>query len=176
MLEIPDANRSGIIIKFEDILELISYITDIYGNTPTMTQCELQFLRIDIKGIFKKEISQIMYKLSSNNFQQNMYAYSIEKVIQATFSQGHPKFGSTRRIQCTCISLFSICFSIFKVVSRWNRHDVEYVIEKGDALYELQNTYQLLSCTCLPRVFQAEHLQVSMDLVDEYFNELWILE
>ena len=32
----PDANGSGIIIKFEDILELISYITDIYENTSTI--------------------------------------------------------------------------------------------------------------------------------------------
>ena len=70
-----------------------------------------------------------MYKRASNNFQQNRYAYGIQKVIQATFNQGHPKFGPTRAIQCTCISLFSICFSIFKAVSRWNRHDIEYVIE-----------------------------------------------
>ena len=61
----PDANGSGIIIKFDGILGLISYITDIYGNTPTMTQYELQFLRINIKGISKKEISQIMYKIAS---------------------------------------------------------------------------------------------------------------
>ena len=130
-----------------------------------MTQYELQFLRIDIKGISKKEISQIMYKTASNNFQQNSYAYSTQKVIQATFSQGHPKFGHARGIQCTCISLFSVCFSIFKSVSRWNRHDVDYVIEKGDALYKLRNTDQLFSCTCSPSVVQVEHLQVSVNFV-----------
>ena len=66
-----------------------------------MTQYELQFLRIDIKGIPKKEVSQIMFKIASNNFQQNRCAYSIQKVIQATFSHGHPKFGLIRGIQCT---------------------------------------------------------------------------
>ena len=81
--EKPDANGAGIIIKFEDVFELISYITDIYGNTPTMTRYELHFLKIDIKDISKKEISQIMYQIASNNFQQNRYAYSIQKVIQA---------------------------------------------------------------------------------------------
>ena len=85
-----------------------------------MTQYELQFLRIDIKRMSKKEIRQIMSKIASNNFQQNKCAYAIQKVIQASFSQGHPEFGRTRGFQCTCISLFSICFSIFKAVSRWN--------------------------------------------------------
>ena len=79
----PDANGSGIIIKLEDILELIICIADIYKNTPTMTQYEIQFLRIDFKRISEREINQIMYKIASNNFQQNKYDYRIKKVIQA---------------------------------------------------------------------------------------------
>ena len=71
-----------------------------------------------------------MYKIASNNLQQNRWAYSIQKVIQASFSQDHPSVERKRRIQCTCISFFSICFSIFKAVSRWNRDEIEYVIKK----------------------------------------------
>ena len=56
-----------------------------------------------------------MYKIASNNFQQNRCTYSIQEIIQATFSQSHLKFGRARIIQCTCISLFSIF--IFKEVS-----------------------------------------------------------
>ena len=68
-----------------------------------MTQYHPQFLRIDIKGISKKEISQIMYKIASNNFQGSRSAYNIQRVIPATLSQGHPKFRRTRGTQCTCI-------------------------------------------------------------------------
>ena len=50
----PNANDSGIIIKFEDVLELISYSTDTYENNSTLTRYELQFLRIDTKRINKK--------------------------------------------------------------------------------------------------------------------------
>lgn len=39
----PDANGSGFIIKFENIVELISYIADIYENTSTMTQYVFNF-------------------------------------------------------------------------------------------------------------------------------------
>ena len=55
-------------------------------------------------------------------------------------------------------------------MSRWNRHDVEYVIEKGDALYKLQNTYQLFSSTCLQRVGQLERLQVSVNFVEDNYG------
>ena len=110
---------------------MISYITDIYENASAMTKYELQFSRTDIKKISMKKISQIMYKIASNNCQQNRCAYSMQKIIQVVFSQGHPKFGRTRGIQGTCISFFSILFSIFKAVSRWNKHDIEYAKEKG---------------------------------------------
>ena len=59
-------------VKFEDVLELISYITDIYENNLTLAQYELQFLIIDTNGISKKEIiSYIIYKTASNNFQES---------------------------------------------------------------------------------------------------------
>ena len=51
-------------------------------------------------------------------------------------------------------------------MSRWNRHDIECVIEKGDALYKLQNTVQLLFCTCLPRVVQVQHIQVWVNFLE----------
>ena len=50
----PDANGSGIKIKFEDILTLILYITDIYEDISAMSQYELQFLRIDVTEISKR--------------------------------------------------------------------------------------------------------------------------
>ena len=46
--EKPDSNGSRILTKFKNILELISYITNIYENTRTITQYEVQILRIDI--------------------------------------------------------------------------------------------------------------------------------
>ena len=145
-------------IKFEDILELISYITDIYENSSTMTQYELfkSFLRTDIKEITRKEISQIIYTIVSNNFQQNRRAYNIQKVIKATFSQGHPKFVRTTGIQCTCISLISICFSIFKAVSRWSKHDIHCVLEENRALTNFRT--------------QTEHLQVSVNFLEDNYG------
>ena len=37
--------------------------------------------------------------------EKNSGLYNIAGMVQASFSQGHEKFGVTRGIQCTCISL-----------------------------------------------------------------------
>ena len=57
-------------------------------------------------------------------------------------------------------------------MSRWNGHDIEYVIEKGDDLCKMQNTNQLLSCTQLPRIFQVEHLLVLVNFVEDCYG-IW---
>ena len=56
-------------------------------------------------------------------------------------------------------------------MSRWNRHDIEYAIEKSDPLHKLQNTDQLIYCTSsLPRVVQVEHLHVLMSFLEEIYG------
>ena len=56
----------------------MSYITETYEINLSLTQYELRFLRNDTKGINKKEIiSQIIYRTTSNNFQESTCADSI---------------------------------------------------------------------------------------------------
>lgn len=82
---------------------------------------------------------------ASGDIELNPGPYAILKCIQASFHQGHEKFGNTRGIQCSCISLFSICFSTLKAVSRWTCNDLEYILEQGDTLYKQQNSLDFLS-------------------------------
>ena len=44
--------------------------------------------------------------------------YSIEKVIQGSFYQDNPRLGRTAGAQCACNSLFALCLSQVKTVSR----------------------------------------------------------
>ena len=77
---------------------------------------------------------------------KNPEPYNIAGIIQASFSLGHEKFGVTRGIQCTCISLYSACLSSFKPIFEWSSEDLEYVIVNGDQSYKEQNTLTLSSC------------------------------
>jgi len=92
--------------------------------------------------------------------------YSVLKCIKATFNQGNEKFSHTRGRQCTCISLFSICFSFSKQTSFWNQNDLEYLIEQGDKLSKSQNTSLFLSCGELPRNVEAEHVTTNVDFLE----------
>ena len=94
-----------------------------------------------------------MSKIASNNFQKGRCACSIEKVIQATLVKVIRNLDVQKE--------FSIYFF---------RHDIEYAIEKGDALYKLQNTDQLLSCTCLPGIVQVEYHQFSVNFLEENYG------
>ena len=38
----------------------------------------------------------------------------IRKVVLGSFHQGHPKFGDTSGIQCSCNALYAVCFSVIK--------------------------------------------------------------
>ena len=45
--------------------------------------------------------------------EENREPYNIAGIVQASFSQGHEKFGVTGEVQCTCFSLYSLrvlCF------------------------------------------------------------------
>ena len=62
--------------------------------------------------------------------------FSITKVVQGSFNQSHPKFGETAGIQCACNSLFSICWSKIRQVNRWNKYDLDHVLNNGDGIYK----------------------------------------
>ena len=79
---------------------------------------------------------------------------------------------ATRGIQCSCISLYGICFSVFKSVSRWNINDLEYIVEKGDLLYKMQNTTQFLCCPELPRSVMVESVCLNINFCISQFGFL----
>ena len=41
-------------------------------------------------------------------------SYSVIKSVQRSYNQGHESFGTTAGMQCTCISLFSLCWSVIR--------------------------------------------------------------
>ena len=45
-----------------------------------------------------------------SDVEKNTGPYNTTGTVQASFSQGQEKFGANRRIQCACISLYSVCF------------------------------------------------------------------
>ena len=74
----------------------------------------------------KKELNQQM-KRRRDKFSQKKSdlsltmteskSYSVIKSIQGSYNQGHEVFRTTTGMQCTCISLVSLCWSVIREVS-----------------------------------------------------------
>ena len=64
--------------------------------------------------------------------EKNSRPYNLSGIVQASFSQGHEKIGVTRRIQSTCITLYSLCFLSFKPIFELLSEELDYVIVTGN--------------------------------------------
>ena len=77
-------------------------------------------------------------------------SYSVLKSAQGSYNQGHGRFGATAGMQCTCISLFSLCWSVNLKVSIWQSHDLDYILCTGDKIYKDLGVSNYLNADDLP--------------------------
>ena len=68
----------------------------------------------------------------------------IMKVFQATHQQGDIRYGMLRGIRCSCMSLMSVCWKLFKTLSIWDSFDLDFILQKGDLLFKFLNNYRYL--------------------------------
>ena len=88
------------------------------------------------------------------------------KVIEGSFHQDLPKFGHTARIQCSCNSLYAICWSTIKRFSVWTSSDLDYVLQNGDILFKSINTNVALIVDELPGNVHIEGCLLNVILLE----------
>ena len=101
--------------------------------------------------------------------------YDVTKIVKASFHQGDPMFGVSAGTQCTCNSLFSICWSKIMKVCYWKPCGLDYVLKKGDQLFKNLGLYRYLSPDELPRENQTTGTSSSERpcvLPDKEINEI----
>ena len=59
--------------------------------------------------------------------------------VQGSFNQNDPKFGESAGIQCACNTLTSVCWSAVGKVNIWKTFDLDFVLTKGNVLFEFVN-------------------------------------
>ena len=92
-----------------------------------------------------------------------MRDYTIIKVVQATHHQGDVKYGiSTGRygistgIQCSCMSLVSLRWTLFKSSALCDKFDLDWILGKGDQLFKFIGKFRYLGTDDLPQEFLTE--------------------
>ena len=55
------------------------------------------------------------------------------------------RYGTTAAIQCLCISLMAVCWSLIKSISRWDdSNDLDQILGKAGELFKCVNKLKLL--------------------------------
>ena len=57
-----------------------------------------------------------------------------KKIVQSTHHQGDLRYGATAGIQCSFMSLMSVCWNTFISATTWDGTDLDMILENGDRL------------------------------------------
>ena len=73
------------------------------------------------------------------------------KIVQPHTIKGIYDMVLLAGIQCSCMSLMSVCQNSFILVTTWDGTDLDMTLENGDQLFKSLNKYRLLGVDYLPR-------------------------
>ena len=83
------------------------------------------------------------------------------KIVQATRHQGDVRYEMLRGMHCSCMSLTSVCWTLFKSASIWDSFDQDCVLQKGDLLFKSLNNYIYLGIEDLSQEFFIENSPIN---------------
>ena len=90
----------------------------------------------------------------------------ISKIVQGTHHQGDIRYGTTAGIQCLCISLMAVCWSLAKSISRWDSNDFDRILRKGDELFKSLDKFGLPGVEDLPTKIDIYSHSIAVALLE----------
>ena len=140
-------NGQSVLLKFFQLNDLEKYI-QIICLLQRNIYFQIQYTDVIVGGDWndilrdfhhKKKLNQQMKhrrdKISQEKQQRDLSLsttvsqyYSVLKSVQGSYNQQHESFSATAGMQCTCISLFSLCWSVISKVSIWQSHSFDYIL------------------------------------------------
>ena len=76
--------------------------------------------------------------------------YVIFRLVQTTHHQGDVRYGASRGIQYSCMSLISVSWLLLKSPGLWYRSHLDYILDKGDHLLKFIGKFEYLGREDLP--------------------------
>ena len=89
--------------------------------------------------------------------------FTIARKVQATHQQGNVRCSAFRVIQCSCVSLISISWALFKSPGLWDKIDLDYILGEGDQLFKFVGKFRYLGMEDLSQEFLIENSSVNVD-------------
>lgn len=87
-------------------------------------------------------------------------------VIQATHHQGDIRYDTIAGIQCSRMSIMSICWGIVKTIARWDSDELDRILQNGDCLFKSLHIFRLLGVEDLPTEVNIRGYVVRIELLE----------
>ena len=96
----------------------------------------------------------------------------VVKVVHASHHQGSERYGSSRGIQCSCMALIAVYWTLLKRISLWKTAYLDCILQKGDDLFKKLNLMRILSVDDLPQNCKIEDVSLNLDYLESKTGEI----
>ena len=96
-------------------------------------------------------------------------------IHQGISSQSPPKdvrYGASRGIQCSCLSLMSITWTLFRSPGLWDKFDLDSILGKEDQLFKFIGKLRYLRVEDLAQEFLVENSSANVKLLQNKTGEV----
>ena len=102
----------------------------------------------------------------------NKIDYTIIKVVQATHHQGDVRYGISTDIQCSCMSLISVSWTLFRCPGQWDKLDLDGILGKREQFFKSPGKFRYLGIKNLPQEFLTEGFKVNAQFLENKTREI----
>ena len=85
---------------------------------------------------------------------------NIAKIVRASHHQGDSRYGISSGMQCSCMALMSICWTLFKRVALFDCLELDSILENGDQLFKTIQLFRYLGIDDLPTSFYFQRMSI----------------
>ena len=98
--------------------------------------------------------------------------YTIIKVVQDSHHQGDVRYGASRGIQCSCMLLISVSWTLLKPPGLWNKFDLDCILGKGNQLFRFIGKFRYFGVEDLPQEFMIANCPINVELLESKTGEI----
>ena len=99
--------------------------------------------------------------------------YTIIKVVQATHHQGDVRYGASRFVQSSYISLISMSWILFKSPGLlWDKFDLDSILGKVDQLFKIISKFRYFGMEGLPQEFSIKNCSINVEFLENKTGEI----
>ena len=92
--------------------------------------------------------------------------YTTVTVVQATHHQVNVWCSASRGIQCSCMSLIFVSWTLLKSPGLWDKFDLDHILGKGDQLFKFVGKFRYLWMEGLAQEFLIENSFVNLGFLE----------